>query len=122
MDVGIPKPKPSASKQRADLERFDAETAAYDKQAEAVRRKSVDLSVRQGWVLVDYFYTQLAQMEKEFISLKDYIGEMVYGMDVEREKHKDDQVVFLPQGTQDVVRRAPRQLRSRPHQGQAHEG
>ena len=110
MDVGIPKPKPSASKQRADLERFDAETAAYDKQAEAVRRKSVDLSVRQGWVLVDYFYTQLAQMEKESISLKDYIGEMVYGMDVEREKHKDDQVVFLPQGTQDVVRRAPRQL------------
>jgi tetratricopeptide (TPR) repeat protein len=110
MDVGIPKPTPSASKQRADLERFDAETAAYDKQAELIRRKSVDLSVRQGWVLVDYFYAELGQMEKESISLKDYIGEMVYGMDVEREKHKDDQVVFLPQGTQDVVRRSPRQL------------
>jgi hypothetical protein len=110
MEVGIPKPTPSASKQRADLERFDAETAVYDRQAETIRRKSVDLSVRQGWVLVDYFYAQLGQMEKESISLKDDIGEMVYGMDVDREKHKDDQVVFLPEGTQDVVRRAPRQL------------
>jgi tetratricopeptide (TPR) repeat protein len=49
-------------------------------------------------------------MEKESISLKDNIGEMVYGMDVEREKHKDDQVAFLPEGSHDLVRRAPRQL------------
>ncbi len=49
-------------------------------------------------------------MEKESISLKDDIGEMVYGMDVDRERHQEEQIVFLPEGTHDFVRRAPRQL------------
>jgi len=35
---------------------------------------------------------------------------MVYGMDIERERHHDQQIVFLPQVTHDVVKRAPRQL------------
>jgi tetratricopeptide (TPR) repeat protein len=111
MDVGLPKPKrPDAVKQRADIERYEAEKVVYDRQAEAVRRKAVELATRQGWTLVDYFYDKLEQMEKESISLKEYIGEMVYGMDVERERHKDQQIVFLPEGTHDFVRRAPRQL------------
>ncbi len=67
MDVGLTKPErpDPQSKQRADLERYDAEMSAYDHQAEAVRRKAVDLAMRQGWVLVDYFYDQLGAMEKE---------------------------------------------------------
>ena len=111
MDVGLAKPKrPDAIKQRADIERYEAEMAVYERQAEAVRRKAVDLATRQGWTLVDYFYDKLGQMEKESISLKEYIGEMVYGMDVDRERHKDEQIAFLPEGTHDLVRRAPRQL------------
>src|SRR5260370_6242318 len=46
-------------------------------------------------------------MEKDSISLKEDIGEMVYGMDVERERHHDAQIAFLPEGSGDVVRRAP---------------
>lgn len=111
MDVGLVRPqRPSTSKQRADLARYDTEVSAYNRQAEEVRRKAVDLNMRQGWVLVDYFYTQLGQMQKDSISLKEYIGQMVYGMDVERERHRDQQIAFLPEGTHDVVRRAPRQL------------
>jgi tetratricopeptide (TPR) repeat protein len=83
---------------------------AYDRQAEDVRRNHVDLAMRQGWVLVDYFYGKLGQMQKEGVSLKEDIGEMVYGMEVDRERHKDEQIAFLPQGTHDFVRRAPRQL------------
>jgi tetratricopeptide (TPR) repeat protein len=49
-------------------------------------------------------------MEKDSISLKEDIGEMVYGMDVDRERHRDEQIVFLPEGTHDLVRRAPRQV------------
>jgi hypothetical protein len=112
MDVGIPKPtRPKEIKQRADFEHFDAEVAAYDRQAEVVRRKAVQLSVKQGWVLVDYFYDKLGIMGKESISLKDDIGEMVYGMDVGRELHKDLAVAFLPEGTKDTVARSPRQLK-----------
>ncbi len=111
MDVGLTKPKrPDAVKQRADIERYNADMAEYDRQAEMVRRKAVDLDVRQGWVLVGYFYDKLGQMTRDSISLKDDIGEMVYGMDVERERHQAEQVVFLPEGTHDFVRRTPRQL------------
>ncbi|MEO6982285.1 MAG: hypothetical protein ABI072_04135 [Edaphobacter sp.] len=110
MDVGIAKPQRSTSKQRVDLARYDAEMSVYNRQAEEVRRKTVDLDMRQGWVLVDYFYEKLGQMQKDSISLKDDIGEMVYGMDVERERHETSQIAFLPEGTRDVVRRAPRQL------------
>ena len=113
MDVGLEKPKrPQQVKQRYDLERYDAEMAEYERQAEAVRHKSVNLAVRQGWVLVDYFYGKIGQMAKEGVSLREDIGEMVYGMDVDREKHAAEQVAFLPQGTHDLVRRAPRQLSS----------
>jgi tetratricopeptide (TPR) repeat protein len=112
MDVGLTKPqRPGpAVKARADLERYDAEMSAYDRQAEAVRRKAVDLAMRQGWVLVDYFYSQIGSMEKDSISLKEDMGQMVYGMDVDRERHKDQQIVFLPEGSRDVLRRATTQL------------
>ncbi len=112
MDVGIPKPqRPGAAvKARADLERYDAEMSAYDREAEAIRRKAVDLAMRQGWVLVDYFYAQIGTMEKDAISLKDNMGQMVYGMDVDRERHKDQQIAFLPEGSHDVLRRATTQL------------
>jgi hypothetical protein len=111
MDVGMAKPKrPAAVKQRAELEQYDADMVVYDRQAEVVRRRAIDLAMRQGWVLVDYFYDKLGQMEKGSVSLKEDIGEMVYGMDVDRERHKDQQIVFLPEGTHDFVRRSPRQL------------
>lgn len=111
MDVNLPKPvRPDAVKQRTELGRYDAEMSVYDRKAEEVRRQSVELAMRQGWVLVEYFYTKLAVMEKDSISLKEYIGEMIYGMDVERERHHDQQIVFLPEGTHDLVKRSPRQL------------
>jgi tetratricopeptide (TPR) repeat protein len=112
MDVGIPKPqRPGPQvKARADLERYDAEMSAYEHEAEAVRRKAIDLAMRQGWVLVDYFYAQIGSMEKDGISLKENMGQMVYGMDVDRERHKDQQIAFLPEGSHDVLRRATTQL------------
>jgi len=111
MDVGISKPaKPTAVKQRAEIEQYNAELTTYEHDAEATRRKAVDLSMRQGWVLTEYFYNQIGQMEKESVSLKEYMGEMVYGMDVERERHHAQQIAFLPSGSRDVLRRAPLQL------------
>jgi tetratricopeptide (TPR) repeat protein len=117
MDVGIPKPlRPDSPKDRSEVDHYEDEMVAYDRQAEAVRRKTVELDMRQGWVLVEYFYGQLAAMEKEGASLKDAIGPMVYGMDVDREAHRESQIVFLPEGSggdmsfRDPVRRVPRPL------------
>ncbi len=100
MDVGIPRPqKPAAIRDRSDQDRYDAQVAAYDRQAELVRRRAVDLDMRQGWVLVEYFYNQLGAMEKAGTSLKDSIGPMVYGMDVDSEQHHAEQIAFLAQGS-----------------------
>jgi tetratricopeptide (TPR) repeat protein len=117
MDVGIPKPaKPTSLKDRSEYEHYDTQMGVYDRQAEAVRRKTVDLDMRQGWVLVEYFYNQLGVMGKDGVSLKDNIGPMVYGMDVDRERHHDEQIAFLPEGSggdmafRDAVSHTPRHL------------
>ncbi len=112
MDVGIPLPaKPGSLRERADQERYEAEIAVYDRQAEVVRRRRVDLDMRQGWVLVDYFYNQLGLMQKAGTSIKDNMGPMVYGMDVERERSHDEKIDFLATGPGgDAIRRAPRPL------------
>lgn len=114
MDAGLTRPvKPNATKQRVDRvdqEKYTTEMVVYERQAEAVRRRAAELSMRQGWVLTGYFYEQLDQMQRDGSSLKDGIGQMVYGMDVERERHADERIAFLPQETHDVVHRAPRKL------------
>jgi tetratricopeptide (TPR) repeat protein len=111
MDVGIPRPPKPNFKDRSDADRYDAAIAIYDRQAEAARRRTVDRDMRQGWVLVDYFYIQLGKADKDGISLKDDIGPMVYGMDVDGERRHAQQIVFLPDSSSgDIVRRAPRPL------------
>ena len=100
LDVGIPKPaKPKSMKGRSEFEHYDSQMSLYDRQADAVRRKTVTRDMRQGWVLVEYFYNQLGVMEKDGLSLKDNIGPMVYGMDVDRERHHAEQIAFLPEGS-----------------------
>ncbi|WP_229669071.1 tetratricopeptide repeat protein [Edaphobacter acidisoli] len=112
MDVGLVKPQRPAGvgSRPAELARYDSEMSAYNRQAEAIRRNTVNLDMRQGWVLTGYFYEKLGAMEKESISLNDDVGEMVYGMDVDREVHSARQISFLPQGSQEIVRRSPAQL------------
>ena len=114
MDVGFPRPeKPDTFRDRSDQDRYDAEVTAYQRKAELVRRRAVGLDMRQGWVLVEYFYNQLGVLDKAGSSLKDNIGPMVYGMDIEHEQHRDQQIVFLPEGSGGdpafhEVRRTPR--------------
>ncbi len=112
MDVGIPKPKrPDQVRQRAEMTAYEDAMTAWERQAEVVRRKQVDLDMRQGWVLADYFYNQIGLMVKDGVSLREEIAPMVYGMDVDRERHHAEQIAFLPEGSHDSIKRAPRQLK-----------
>ena len=111
MDTGLsPPPKPTGPKDRQADALYSDRLAAYDRDSEQARRKQVDLDMRQGWVLTEYFYNQLVQLEHEPEGLNEYIGQMVYGMDVGREQHHDEQIAFLPVGSSEYVRRAPRTL------------
>ena len=104
MDTGVDlKPIP-ADVARNDLERaYREHNAAVAKDA-ALREQSVNDSMRQGFVLTQYLYTQLIAFEKTPASLKESIGEMVYGMDVNEEMSRVKKIDFVEEGTPDVVR------------------
>lgn len=107
MNVGAPPKKPTAVKQRSEIEQYNAELSAFEHQSEDARRKAIDLDMRQGWILASYFYDQLSLLQKDNVGLRDGMGEMVYGMDVDRERHHAQQIAFLPSTSRDVLRRAP---------------
>jgi tetratricopeptide (TPR) repeat protein len=78
---------------------------------EAVRVASVRHDMTQGFVLTQYFYEQLLQFEKDPASLRDSIGEMVYGMDIDQQVHRARQTDFDKQADADVLERSkPRKL------------
>ena len=104
MDTGIEKPaKPTAVRQRADMEHYDAAMGVYERQVEAVRRNAADAATHHGWILTNYFYNELINEERANISLKDNIAQMVYGMDVDRQRHTAQQLTFTPDHSAEPV-------------------
>jgi tetratricopeptide (TPR) repeat protein len=101
MDVGFAKPaKPGAVKARTEIDTYNQALIDYEKRAEAVRRKQVLLDMESGWVLTGSFYDKLAIQDREGVSLKESIGEMVYGMDVPSEvSHAKKIPFFAPDST-----------------------
>lgn len=111
MDTGLSEPtKPGGPKDRQADAQYTGRLAVYERESEQARRKQVDLDMRQGWVLTEYFYDQLVQLEREPEGLNEDMGQMVYGMDIGREEHRETEIQFLPQGSSEFVRRAPRVL------------
>lgn len=111
MDTGIPKYKMPPGVQRSDLPKYERERQAVEQKMEAVRVVAVHHDMTQGFVLTQYFYEQLLQFEKDPVSLKDSIGEMVYGMDIDQQVHRARQIDFDQQADGDVLERSkPRKL------------
>lgn len=111
MDTGVPVYKAPEDIRRSDVARIERERSAYQQKVDSIRQEAVRQSMTQGWVLTQYFYNKLAQFEHEPESLKESIGEMVYGMDVSAETRHVRDIEFVKQAQSDVVRRVPRQLR-----------
>ena len=104
MDVGFPRPaRPAAGKERLDPTGYNAALADYDRRAELVRRKQVVADMRSGWVLTNYFYEKLALSDRDGISLKENMGELVYGMDVPFEESRAKKIPFFPEGSPEIV-------------------
>ena len=104
MDVGIPKPpKPANGKQRSEIDGYNQAIIDWERKAEAVRRRQVVLDMESGWVLAGSFYDKLALEDREGISLKESIGEMVYGMDVSREVDHAKKIPFFKPDSPELV-------------------
>lgn len=111
MDTGIPEYVIPPNVDRSQLPRYEHERELYLQKVEAARLAAVDHDMRQGYVLTQYFYEQLLQFEKDPASLKDTIGEMVYGMDVDQQVHRARQVEFDKEGDEDILQHSkPRPL------------
>ncbi|MGB7548132.1 MAG: tetratricopeptide repeat protein, partial [Terracidiphilus sp.] len=106
MDTGIPVYKIPAGVERSDLPRYERERQAYQQKVDAVREAAVRHDMTQGFVLTRYFYDQLIQFEKDPASLRDTIGEMVYGMDVDQQVHRARDIDFDKQADGDVLQRS----------------
>lgn len=111
MDTGIPVYKIPAGVQRSDLPRYERERQANQEKIDAVRIAAVHHDMTQGFVVTQYFYEQLLQFEKDPASLRDAIGEIVYGMDIPQQIHRAREIEFDKQADADVLqRRKPRVL------------
>ncbi len=111
MDTGIPEYKIPTDIDRSQLPRYEHQRQLVLDKMEAVRVATVKHDMAQGFVLTQYFYEQLLQFEKQPSSLKDTIGEMVYGMDIDQQVHRARETVFDQTADGDVLQRSgPRVL------------
>ncbi len=111
MDTGIPEYKIPAGVDRSQLPRYEHERELYQQKVDAAKWAMVQHDMAQGFVLTQYFYQQLLPFEKDPSSLKDVMGEMVYGMDISQQVQRARQVAFDKVADEDVLQRSkPRQL------------
>lgn len=92
------------TRSRAEMEQYDAQKAAYDSQTAVARDKQVTLDERQGWVLTQYFYDGLTAMGRNGDGLREEIAPMIYGMDLDRQRHHAEQILFLKDAPTDPLR------------------
>lgn len=64
---------------------------------------SVKQSMEEGFVLTRYFYEALAKFEKESTGMKDDYGNLLYNIDVSKEKKRASEVVFARQAAPEVI-------------------
>jgi hypothetical protein len=107
-----PPQKLRGARSREELAQYDLGKAAYDAKTTVARDSLVTLDERQGWVLTRYFYKGLTNMEHNGDGLRDEIAPMIYGMDVERERKADEQILFVKTVPSDPLRpeRQPRKI------------
>jgi tetratricopeptide (TPR) repeat protein len=125
MDTGIAEYKIPDDVRRNDLERETQKHNASLQRIAAARQNAINQSMTAGFVLTQYFYDQLIAFEHTPDSLKEAIGPMVYGMDIDQQIHRARDIHFAEAGSSDVIRyvtRTPHGLdlaEIRLHQGDA---
>jgi len=112
-EIAGPKPKrPSGNRTRAEVDQYEAEKVAYEKETALEQIRLVGVDERQGWVLTSYFYDELGVMSKTGDGLRDEIAQMIYGMDVDGQRKRAEQIQFVKDVPPDPLRPAfkPRKI------------
>jgi hypothetical protein len=70
---------------------------------ESDRQAYVEQAMAEGFVLTRYFYEALVKFEKESTGMKDAYGDLLHGIDLERERKRARQIAFAPESTPEVI-------------------
>jgi tetratricopeptide (TPR) repeat protein len=73
------------------------------KSNEVGRNEAVQRSVQEGFVLTRYFYDALANFEKVSTGLKNAYGDLLHGIDLERERKRARAVAFAAEARPEIV-------------------
>jgi hypothetical protein len=77
---------------------------------EPPRTAAVQESMREGFVLTQYFYDQLVRFEKDPAGLKDSYGPWLNDLDVSREAKKAREITWVQGSSPDVVRASRKRI------------
>ena len=77
------------------------------KEAERQRQQAVEASIKDGFVLTQYFYDALVKFERDPAGLKDTYSTWIYQIDVGREKRRAEETEFAKSAAPELLR-APR--------------
>jgi hypothetical protein len=104
MDTGVPVYKVPAHFDRNQLVAINNAENAYERKVATVRRDKVRSDMVQGFILTKYFYDQFTTFQNSpSTTLQEAVGEMVYGMNVDIEKRRVQDIVFASHTDQDVI-------------------
>jgi hypothetical protein len=102
MDTGVPVYKIPAHVDRSQLAAVDRQENEYERAVMQVRNDTVHNDMVQGFILTQYFYDQLRGFEESPRSLPEMVGIMIYGMNVDIERHRVQDIVFASHTDQNV--------------------
>ena len=103
MDTGVPVYKIPSHVDRNQLAAVDKQENAYEHAVAQVRNDTVHNDMVQGFILTQYFYDQLRGFEESPRSLPQMVGIMIYGMNVDIERHRVQDIVFAANTDQNVA-------------------
>ena len=106
MDTGVAVYKIPAHIDRNQLAAVNNAENRYEHAVSLVRHQTVQSDMVQGFILTQYFYEQLRIFENSPSTLQEAVGEMIYGMNVDIEKRRIQDIVFVSHTDQDVLQRA----------------
>jgi tetratricopeptide (TPR) repeat protein len=102
MDTGVPVYKIPAHVDRSQFAAVDKQENDYEHAVAKVRSDTVHNDMIQGFILTQYFYEQLRGFDESPRSLPQMVGIMIYGMNVDIEKHRVQDIVFASHTDQNV--------------------
>ena len=102
MDTGVPVYKIPAHVDRNQLPAVNKQENDYEHAVAQVRSDTVHNDMIQGFILTQYFYDQLQGFDESPRSLPQMVGIMIYGMNVDIERHRVQDIVFASHTDQNV--------------------